>query len=153
MLRLLVMVAVVLFSVDVWAAGLNKSNSLTVESDPSNSSWTATCEISVSGIEPNQIYSGRMLFQFAPSGQGSTFIFDVSFQVDPANRTWSESSPGVYKVRAYLRGRQVTVHSEVRVNIINPGDRLFCDSRIDQGTQPTGPTLFGSNMVSTVQTP
>ena len=144
---------VVLFVVTAWAGGLNKSNSLTVENDPMTSNWTATCDISISGIDPKQIYSGRMLLQFAPSGQGSTFVFDALFQVDPANRTWVESSPGIYKVKANLRGHNVTVHSEVLFNGINAGDRFFFDSRIDQGAPPSGPTLFGANMVSTVQQP
>jgi hypothetical protein len=153
--RLLLIVAVLLLSVNAWAAGLDKTNSLTVENNPTSSSWTATCDISVGGVEPNQIYSGRMLFAFAPEGQGGTFVFDALFQVDPTNRIWTESSPGIYKVRANLKGRHVTVHSEVTFSSINPGDRIFCDSRIDPGTQPppVGTTLFGSNMVNTVQTP
>jgi hypothetical protein len=36
---------------------------------------------------------------------------------------------------------------------INSGDRIFCSSRIDLGTQPPSLTLFGANMVSTVQQP
>jgi hypothetical protein len=155
MLRLLVIAAALLFSVNAWAEGLNKSNSLTVENDPMTSSWIATCDISIGGVDTKQTYSGRMLFQFAPSGLGSTFIFDALFQVDPTNRIWTESSPGIYRVRAALRGRDVTVRAEVKFNTINPGDRIFCNSRIDPGTQPppTGTTLFGADMVSTVQTP
>jgi hypothetical protein len=153
--RLLVIVVVLLLSVNAWAEGLNKSNSLTVENDPMTSSWTATCDISISGVDPHQIYSGVMLFQFSPSFGGPTVgIFNVLFQVDPANRTWTESSPGIYKVSAKLKGRDVTVRAEVKFNTIIGGDRVFCDSRIDPGTQPpVSPTLFGSNMVSTVQTP
>jgi len=94
-----------------------------------------------------------MLFQFAAEGQGnSTFVFDANFQVDPANRTWTESSPGIYEVTARLKGRRVIVHAEVTFDTINSGDRIFCDSRIDLGSQP-GTTLFGANMVSTVQQP
>ncbi len=155
MLRLLVIVVVLSFSVDVQAAGLSKSSSLTVENDPNNSSWTAICDISVGGVAPNQIYSGRVFFQFSPSGGGGTIIIDAFFQVDPVNRIWTESSPGIYKVRASLKGRDVTVHSEVTFSSINAGDRILCGPRIDPGIQPppTGTTLFENHMVSTVQAP
>jgi hypothetical protein len=152
---LLMIVAVFLLSVNAWAEGLNKSNSLTVENDPRTSSWTATCDISVSGVDPHQIYSGVMLFQFLPSFGGPTVgIFNVLFQVGPGDRTWTESLPGIYKVKATLRGREVAVRAEVNFNTIIGGDRVSCASRIDPGSQPpVSPTLFGSNMVSTVQTP
>ena len=153
--RLLMIVAVLLLSVNAWAEGLNKSNSLIVENDPMTSRWTATCDISVSGVDPHQIYSGVMLFSFLPSFGGPTVsVFNVLFQVGPGDRTWTESAPGTYKVKANLKGREVTVHAEVKFNAIIGGDRVSCDSRIDPGTQPpVSPTLFGSNMVSTVQTP
>jgi hypothetical protein len=152
---LVVMIAALLFAVNAWAGELNKSNSLTVATDSITGSWTATCDIEIGGIDGRQIYSGRMLFQFAAEGEGSaTNVFDVEFQVDPANRVWKESSPGIYSVRATLHGRRIAVHAEVALSI-SPGDRLFCDSRIDPGTQPpvVGTTLFGANMVSTIQQP
>ena len=153
MLNLVFILLGLLLSGNAFAGGLIKSNSLTVENDPSSSSWTATCDISVSGIEPNNIYSGRMLFQYAPEGQGSTFIFDALFQVDAANKIWTESSTGIYKVKANLKGKEVAVHAEVLFSSLKQGDRVFCDSRIDQGAQPTAPTIFASDMVSTMELP
>lgn len=151
----LLMFAALLFPMGAWAEELNKSNSLTVDKDSITGSWTATCDISVSGVDSRQIYSGRMLFQFLAESAGSaTNVFDVEFQVDPANRVSSESSPGIYRVRATLHGHRVAVHAEVTLDSISPGDRLFCDSRIDPGTQPpVAPTLFGANMVSTILQP
>jgi hypothetical protein len=149
----------VLFVGTSWAggpnAGLIKSNSLTVENDPTTSSWTSTCDISVSGVDVNQIYSGRMLFQFLPSFGGPTVtVFDAFFQVDPANRTWTESIPGIYTVKAKLKGHDVTAHAEYKFNTITPGDRFLCGSRIDQGPISSATTtLFGSNMDNTVAQP
>ena len=152
--RLLVIVAVLLLPLSVWAADLKKSNSLTIDKDSTAGGWTATCNISVGGIDGNQTYSGRMLVQFLAESQGSaTVIFDANFQVDPANRTWTQSSPGVYEVAAKLKGHQVIVQAEATFDTINPGDRIFCDSRIDLGTQPSSRTLLGANMDSTVQQP
>ncbi len=153
MLRVVVIVFALLFSVNVWAGPTNKSNSLTIDKDPVTNNWTATCDISVSGVENNQIYSGVMLFEFAPSGHGATPILNALFQIDPANRIWTDSSPGAYKISAKLKGHDVLVHAEVKFNSINAGDRIFCSSRIDQGVQPPAVTLFGANMVSTVQQP
>ena len=107
------------------AAGLTKSNSLTIDKDPGTNTWTATCDIAVRGIDNRQIYSGRMLFQFRPAGQDATFVFDAVFQMDPDNRTWTESSPGIYNVTANLRGHDVVVHAEVIFNAINEGTRSF----------------------------
>jgi len=153
---LVIVVAALLFAVNASAGDVNKSNSLAVDKDAITGSWTATCDISISGVDERQIYSGRMLFQFFPQGAGSaTNVFDVLFQVDPTDRVWTDSSPGIYSVKATLRRRQVAVHAEVAFESISPGDRLFCDSRIDPGTQPpvVGTTLFGANMVSTIQQP
>jgi hypothetical protein len=150
-----VIVAAFLFAVNAWAGELNKSNSLTVDKDAITGSWIATCDISISSVE-RQIYSGRMLFEFLPQGAGSsTFIFDAFFQVDPAEPVWTDSNPGIYSVTAILRGHQVAVHAEVAFESIGPGDRLSCGSRIDPGTQPpaAGTTLFGANMVATIQQP
>jgi len=152
--RLLVIVAVLLLPPSVSAKDLNKSNSLTMDKDSTAGSWIATCDISVGGIDETQLYSGRMLFEFLAEGQSSsTFIFDANFQVDRANRTWTQSSPGLYEVAANLKGHRVIVHAEVAFDTINSGDRIFCSSRIDLGTQPPSLTLFGANMVSTVQQP
>jgi hypothetical protein len=152
----LLVVAALLLPLNVWAADLNKFNSLTVEKNSATSSWTATCDISVSGTDNRQTYSGRMLFQFLAAGQGSaTVVFDALFQVDPENRTWTQSSPGTYTVTATLKGHDVIVNAEVNFAAINSGDRILCDSRIDSGSQPPSPgaTLFGANMASTVATP
>jgi hypothetical protein len=157
MSRLVVMVvAALLFAVNASAQGVNKSNSLAVDRDATTGSWTATCDISINGVDGRQIYSGRMLFQFFPSGAGSaTTVFDALFQVDPTARVWTDSSSGIYRVEAFLRGHEVAVHAEVAFGSISPGDRLFCNSRIDPGTQPpvVGTTLFGADMASTIQTP
>src|SRR5262245_19355069 len=152
---LLVIVVAMLSPMDVWADP-SESNSLAIDKDSASGMWTATCDISVSGVDSGQIYSGRMLFEFAAQGQGSsTFVFDALFQVDRENRTWTESSIGIYKVTARLKGHDVLVHAEVTFAAINSGDRVFCSSRIDSGGQPpsSGATLFGANMVSTVQQP
>ena len=150
----LVFVTVLLLPLNVWAEDLIKSNSLTIEKDSTVGGWTATCDISLGGTDNGQIYSGRMLFQFLASGQGSsTFIFDALFNVGPDSRTWTESSPGIYKITARLKGHDVIVHAEVRFEALNSGDNLFCDSRIDLGPQPSSLTLFGANMRSSVPTP
>ena len=47
----------------------------------------------------------------------------------------------------------LSVWAEVTLHTINPGDRIFCSSRIDLGTQPPSLTIFGANTVSTVQQP
>lgn len=152
----LVIVTALLLPVLVSAQPLNKSNALNIDKNAATNDWTVSCDIAVSGVDNQQAYSGRMLFEFLPEGQGSsTILFDALFQVDPANRVWSEASLGIYKVTAKLRGHDVVVHAEVIFNAINSGDRIFCSSRIDSGTQPpsVGATLFGANMVSTVQQP
>jgi hypothetical protein len=104
--RGLVIVAVLLLPLSVWAEDLKKSNMLTLDKDSTSGSWTATCAISVGDIDQREIHSGRMLFEFAPSGQGSVFVFDATFQVDQANRTWAQSTPGVYEVTAKLKGHR-----------------------------------------------
>jgi hypothetical protein len=154
--RLLVVIVTVLLLAVNASAEVNKSNSLAVDKDAITGSWTATCDISVSGVDERQIYSGRMLFQFLSQGAGSaTTVFDILFQVDPTDRVWTDSSPRIYSVKATLRRRQVAVHAEVAFESISPGDRLFCHSRIDPGTQPpvVGTTLFGADMDSTIQQP
>src|SRR5262249_24485497 len=104
-------VMVVVLANMAWAGELNRSNSLTIGKDSGTALWTATCEISVGGLDVNQIYSGRMRFEFLPSGAGtSTVIFDDSFQVDPANRTSTDSVAGIYEVSAKLKGHEVLVH-------------------------------------------
>ena len=81
-------VIVIVLSGMVSATKLNKSNTLTIAKDSATTLWTATCEVSVGGVDVNQIYSGRIYLQFRPSGAPSaTTIFDHLFQVDPANRT------------------------------------------------------------------
>jgi hypothetical protein len=144
----------VLFSGNVLAAGLNKLNSFTVENDPTNNAWTAACEISVGGIEQNQIYSGVMLFQRLFSGAGTADeIFSITFQVDPQNPTYSETNPGVYKFTAKLKGKTLTAVANVRFASLLGGDRLNCDSRLDRGLPGSPTTIFGSNMAATVQQP
>lgn len=76
--RLMVIIAARVFAVNVWADELAKSNSLTIDKDSNTGNWTATCDISVSGVDGRQIYSGRMLFQCAAESAGSaTTVFDV----------------------------------------------------------------------------
>jgi hypothetical protein len=144
----------VLFSSNALAAGINKSNSFTVENEPNNNTWTAACDISVGGIDQNQIYSGVMLFQRLISGAGSADqIFSITFQVDPQNSTYSEINPGVYKFTAKLKGKTLTAVADVRFASLVGGDRLFCDSRLDRGLPGSPTTIFGSNMAATVQQP
>jgi hypothetical protein len=158
--RVSMVTLVLLFVGTSWAggpnAGLSKSNSLTVENDPTTSGWIATCDISVSGVDPQQIYSGVVYFaSVLGGGQTGGPVYSFTFQVDPANRTWAQISPGIYKVRAKLKGQDVTVHGEFKFGTLLAGDKISCHSRIDPGTQPppTGTTLFGSDMDATVQTP
>jgi hypothetical protein len=123
---LVVIVTLLLFAVNASAQGLNKSNSLAVDKDAFTGSWIATCDISINGIDGRQIYSGRMLFQFLPSGAGSaTTVFDALVQVDPTARLWTDSSSGIYRVEASLRGHEVAVHAEVAFATISPGDRIL----------------------------
>lgn len=67
--RLLAVVAALLLPLNVWAADIDKSNSLTIDKDSATNSWTAKCDISVSGIDNHQPYSGRMLFGSGRQGQ------------------------------------------------------------------------------------
>lgn len=137
-----------------WAAGLNKSNSLTIENNPGTSSWTATCDILVRGVDVDKIYSGVMRIQYLPwEGAAAVPVFNAVFQVDPANRAWTESLPGDYTVKAIFKGSDVSVHAEFKFNAPISGDRVSCGSRIDQGPLSSAITLFGSNMVNTVTLP
>ncbi|MGA6827724.1 hypothetical protein ACO9S2_08935 [Nitrospira sp. NS4] len=145
---------IVLFVGTSWATGFNKSNSLTIENDPRTSSWTATCDISVSGVDEDKIYSGVMRIQYLPwDGATAVPVFNAVFQVDPANRAWTESLPGDYSVKAILKGHDIAVHAEFKFNTPISGDRISCGSRIDQGPLSSAISLFGSNMVNTVALP
>jgi hypothetical protein len=151
----LMMIAALLLPVNAWAGGLDKSSSLTINKD-STEGWTAICAISVGGVDKGQTYSGRMIFfVLASGGAPSTTIFDVLFQVDPANRVSTQSSPGIYEVTATLRGSKVAVHAEVPFDSISSGDSIFCGSRIDPGTQPpvVGTTLFETLTRTNVDVP
>lgn len=155
MARLIAIVFVcMLFSGNVLAAGIDKLNSFTVENNPANNSWTAPCEISVSGIDPNQIYSGVIRFERLVSGAGSSdLIFAIAFQVDPQNPTYTETNPGVYTFKARLKGKTLSAQAVSYFTSLSPGDRLSCDSRLDRGLPASPTTLFGSNMHATVQQP
>lgn len=147
-------VIVVLFGWTSWAAGVNKSNSLTIENNPGTSNWTATCEISVSGVDAEKSYSGVMRIQYLSwEGGAAVPVFNAIFQVDPANRVWTESLTGDYTVKAILKGSDVMVHAEFKFNTPISGDRVSCAARIDQGPLSSAITLFGSNMVNTVALP
>ena len=131
---LLAIVTAVLLPVGGWADAFSKSNSLAIDKDAGTNNWIAACDIAVGGVDNRQTYSGRMLFEFAPSGQGSTFVFDALFQVDPQNRAWTESNPGIYKVTAKLKGHDVVVHAEVIFSAINAGDSRADASRCEYRT-------------------
>jgi len=141
--RLLVIVAALLLSANAWAAELDKSSSLAVDKDATTGAWTATCDISVGGVDPAQTYSGRMLLWV-----NSAILYDAWFQVNSANRTWTASSPGAYTVVARLKGRGVSVQGDVPLGSNPQGFDVGCDTRIDPGTQPppTGSTLFEAHM-------
>ena len=144
----------VLVAGNALASGVSKTNSLTVENDPATNRWTATCEISVSGIDTNQVFSGVMLFSgLFGVGQTRVIIFTISFQVDPANTTWTATNPGVYKFSAKLKGKTLTAQADVRFANLLGGDRLNCDARLDRGLPGSPTTIFGSNMAATVQQP
>jgi hypothetical protein len=150
---LLAVLAALLLPLNGWAADLSKSSSLVTELDPVTNSWTATCDFSVSGIDQKQTYSGVVLFQFVREVGSTVFLVPgVVFQVDPHDRTWTNSSPGVYNVTAKLKGQDVVVHTEVMLTGINSGDRVFCSGRIDPGIQPPafGTTLFNVDMKATL---
>jgi len=147
MSRLLLIVAALVLSVNAWAAELDKSSSLTISKDAGASNPTATCRISVGGVDRRHTYSGVMLFQTVDIGQsGATTVFDAVFQVDPVNRIWTDSVPGSYTVTAKLKRDVVTVRADVPLAI--RGGVLFCGSRIDPGTQPptVGTTLFENHI-------
>jgi hypothetical protein len=147
-------VMVVVFAGTTLAEGLNKSNSLTVANDPMTSNWTATCVISISGVDADKIYSGVMRVQYLPwEGGVAVPVFKARFQVDPENRAWTESLPGEYRVNAILDGRDVSVRAEFTFNTPISGDRISCGSRIDQGPPASAISLFGANMVNTVALP
>ena len=118
-------VMVVFFASMAWAGELSKSGTFSIVKDSSTKVWTATCEISVGGVEVNQIYSGRMKVAFGPSSGGGSTIFDFFYQVDPANRTATDSIASIYEVSAKLRGHDVLVHGEATFNILNYGERFF----------------------------
>ena len=150
----LALVGLLMLSGHAFAAGINKTNSLVVENDPSTNAWIATCEISVSGIEPNQVYSGIMRFSgLFGGGQTSSIIFSIPFQVDSANTTWTESDPGIYNLKAKLKGKSLIAEAVVHFSTLLGGDRLNCDSRLDRGLPGSPTTIFGSNMAATVQQP
>lgn len=137
-----------------WAEGLHKSGSLTVTNDPRTSNWTATCVTSISGVDPDKTYSGVMRVQYLPwEGEAAVPVFKALFQVDPENRTWTESLTGEYRVTAKLEGRAVSVRAEFMFNTPVSGDRISCGARIDQGLVTSAIALFGSNMVNTVALP
>lgn len=150
----LVILGLLLLSSNAFAAGIDKTNSLTVENDPATNAWLATCDISVSGIEPNQVYSGVMLFYgLFGGGQTGSTIFSISFQVDSTNTTSTETDPGIYNFKARLKGKSLNAQAVVRFSSLVGGDRLNCDSRLDRGLPGSPTTLFGSNMAATVQQP
>ena len=76
--KLLVIIATLLLSVNVWGQELDKSQSLTIEKDSVTSRWTATCDASVSGVDPHKIYSGRFIID---GGVGS--VINAAWQVEP----------------------------------------------------------------------
>lgn len=143
-----------LFAGTAWAEGLHKFSSLTVTNDPRTSNWTATCVISITGVDADKIYSGVMRVQYLPwEGEAAIPVFKALFQVDPENRTWTESLTGEYRITAKLEGPDVSVRAEFKFNTPISGDRISCGARIDQGPLSAAIALFGSNMVNTVALP
>ena len=130
-------------------------NKLSIEKDVATGIWHAKCLIEVTGIDKRQIYSGVMLFQYAPNDSSTTTVFNAIFQVSPSAKVWTESSVDSYVVTAALEGKSVEARADVTLPAYNAGDSLFCDARIDSGVQPAvpGQTIFGANMRSTVLTP
>ena len=154
--KLLMIVAALLLSGNVWAEEFDKSGSLTIDKDSVTTKWTGTCEASVNGIDPHQSYSGRLLFWVFPHEESPVFLINATPQVDPENRTFTESSSGIYKVIARLRGRTVTLHAEVNLDNFNfdVTDKIRCDAQIDTDFPPSvGATLFGATMVTTLMNP
>jgi hypothetical protein len=52
-----IVMALALFAVNASAHGVDKSNSLAVDKDAITGIWTATCDISIKGVDGRQIYT------------------------------------------------------------------------------------------------
>src|SRR5215831_6486238 len=147
----LVILGVLVLTSNGFAAGIDKTNSLTVENDPATTARTATCDILVNGIETNQVYSGVMRFYgLFGGGQTSSIIFSIIFQVDPTNTTFTEAAAGIYSFKAKLKGKSLDAQATVHFSSLLGGDRLNCDGRLDRGLPGSPTTIFGSNMQATV---
>ena len=140
-------VAALLLPLAAWAADLKTHSALTVDSNATTEDATAKCDISVTGVDRKGTYSGVMRFVYEKYNEFNVEVFYAVFQVDPLNPTWTESSPGVYTVTAQLKRQVVAVQAQVPVSL-DGAVRIYCDSRIDAGTQPPalGATIYAGNL-------
>jgi hypothetical protein len=80
-----------------------KSNSFSMEKDVSTGIWTYVCTIKIQGIDRQGIYNGLLTFR-------SDFdAIDLSFVLGPSDRTYYESSSGVYEFEAKVTGKTFAI--------------------------------------------
>lgn len=155
---LVILVGVLFLSVNVWAQEqeFDKSSSLTLEKDSKTATWTGICDASLSGVDPTQTYSGRLLVFVTPSTGPTTFLIDESWEVSSQDRTFTNSSPGIWTVRVKFTGRTITLQAQVTFGSLNANDRMRCDFRFNRGAVPAPPSeqgLFGARMETFLDNP
>ena len=152
---ILLIITVLLVSVPVWAEQPTKSQSLTIEKDSRTNTWMAICDASLPGLDATQIYSGVMLFDFAPTVGRTVNVFEAVWLVRRAQSV-GEFVPGVYDFKARMDGQQIILHAEVNLARFNftTNDTVFCSTRFDRGAEP-GPVergLFGADSTAVLRT-
>jgi hypothetical protein len=152
---LLLLIAMLLLSGNVWAQELDKSQSLTLQKDAKIGVWVGRCEAAVNGLDSQAIYSGRLILQFFRQFGPTIFIFDSTWQVDPSNRTFTESGPATSQFIATLKGKEVRLLTEVSLTSLNVefGDGVICSTRFDRGAAPAPPSdsgIFGAEHRATL---
>jgi len=141
---LLLFIATLLLAGNVWAQELDKSQSVTLEKNGRTGVWVARCEAAVNGLDPQAIYSGRPIFQFFDSNV-TTNVLDITWQVDPSNRTFTESGPASSQFTATLKGKEVRLLGELNLTSLNVqfGNGVICSTRFDRGAAPAPPSDSG----------
>ena len=142
---LLLFIATLLLAGNVWAQELDKSQSLTLKKDAKTGVWVGRCEASVNGLDPQETYSGRLIFQFFRQFGPTIFIFDLTWQVDPSNRTFTDSGPASSQFTATLKGKEVRLLGELNLTSLNVqfGNGVICSTRFDRGAAPAPPSDSG----------
>jgi hypothetical protein len=152
---LLLLIAVVLLAGSAWAQELDKSQSVTIEKDSKTRSWTGFCAAALGGLDPRQTYSGRFLLIFTPNVGSPVNVIDATWQVDPQNRTWTASSPGISQFTARLAGQDVSLDGVVNLTSLHfaSGESILCSTRFDRGpaSAPSEQGIFGADHRATLQ--